>query len=60
LVDIDKGQIGQVIQNIVLNASHAMPEGGAIAISCENVSSNDEPESSARYHPSLSYNKGDL
>ena len=36
LVDIDKGQISQVIQNIVLNASHAMPEGGIIKITCEN------------------------
>jgi two-component system cell cycle sensor histidine kinase/response regulator CckA len=37
MVDVDKGQISQVIQNIVLNASHAMPEGGVVAITCENV-----------------------
>jgi PAS domain S-box-containing protein len=37
LVDIDRDQIAQVIQNIVLNASHAMPEGGTIKIGCENV-----------------------
>ncbi len=36
LVDIDKGQMSQVIQNIVLNASHAMPEGGTIQVSCKN------------------------
>jgi PAS domain S-box-containing protein len=36
LVDIDKGQIGQVVQNIVLNASHAMPGGGTVKITCEN------------------------
>ena len=42
LVDIDKGQISQVIQNIVINASHAMPEGGIVSISCENVSSVDK------------------
>lgn len=36
-VDIDKGQIGQVIQNIVLNASQAMPDGGIIPITCENL-----------------------
>ncbi len=41
LVDIDKGQISQVIQNIVLNASHAMPEGGTVRITCENISSDD-------------------
>jgi len=35
-VDIDKGQIGQVIQNIILNASQAMPSGGVINISVRN------------------------
>lgn len=35
-VEIDAGQISQVIQNIVINADHAMPEGGIINISCEN------------------------
>lgn len=38
LVDIDKGQISQVVQNIILNASSAMPEGGIIEVACENVS----------------------
>lgn len=37
LADIDKGQISQVIQNIVINARHAMPGGGTIVISCENL-----------------------
>ncbi|HWR59770.1 MAG TPA: ATP-binding protein [Thermodesulfovibrionales bacterium] len=41
LVDIDKGQISQVIQNIVLNASQAMPEGGTITITCDNFSTSD-------------------
>ena len=35
-VEIDSGQISQVVQNIVINADHAMPEGGIIDISCEN------------------------
>ncbi len=35
-VDIDNGQIGQVIQNIVLNACQAMPKGGVIMISATN------------------------
>lgn len=38
LVSIDKGQISQVIQNIVLNGKAAMPDGGRIIISCENYS----------------------
>jgi len=35
-VEIDKGQIGQVIQNIILNASQAMPSGGIITITIQN------------------------
>lgn len=37
LVDADEGQIGQVIQNIVLNADQAMPKGGTIVITAKNV-----------------------
>ncbi|NLW56313.1 MAG: response regulator, partial [Firmicutes bacterium] len=36
MVDIDNGQIGQVIQNIVLNACQAMPRGGVITIAATN------------------------
>ena len=35
--DIDKGQISQVIQNIIINADHAMPDGGTINVTCENI-----------------------
>jgi two-component system, cell cycle sensor histidine kinase and response regulator CckA len=41
-VDIDTGQIGQVIQNLVLNADQAMPNGGALNISAENIEVTDE------------------
>jgi CheY-like chemotaxis protein len=34
----DKGQIGQVVQNLVINAAQAMPEGGVIAIKARNES----------------------
>lgn len=37
LVNIDSGQISQVISNIVINAVQAMPDGGDIEISAENV-----------------------
>ena len=37
LVEADAGQLGQVIQNLVLNAEQAMPGGGLIRISAENV-----------------------
>ena len=35
--DVDSGQIGQVIQNIILNAKHSMPEGGTVTITCDNI-----------------------
>jgi nitrogen-specific signal transduction histidine kinase/ActR/RegA family two-component response regulator len=41
LVDADEGQIGQVVQNIVLNADQAMPLGGTIVIAAKNVLSSD-------------------
>jgi PAS domain S-box-containing protein len=37
LVEADEGQIGQVIQNIVLNADQAMPLGGTVVITAKNV-----------------------
>lgn len=36
-VEIDRGQIAQVIQNVVINGDHAMPEGGLLQISATNV-----------------------
>lgn len=38
LCDFDKNQISQVIDNIVINAKQAMPKGGTIEISAQNVS----------------------
>jgi two-component system cell cycle sensor histidine kinase/response regulator CckA len=35
--EVDNGQIGQVIRNLVLNAREAMPQGGVISIRAENV-----------------------
>lgn len=36
-VKFDKGQIGQVFQNIIINANQAMPDGGIIRLSAENI-----------------------
>lgn len=36
-VEVDEGQIVQVIHNLVINAEQAMPEGGTIAVSAENI-----------------------
>jgi CheY-like chemotaxis protein len=36
-VEVDEDQMKQVIRNMVMNAKEAMPSGGTIVISCENV-----------------------
>lgn len=36
-VEMDEGQISQTINNLIINADQAMPTGGTIRISCENV-----------------------
>ncbi|MCD6291847.1 MAG: PAS domain S-box protein [Deltaproteobacteria bacterium] len=41
-VNIDSGQISQVIQNIIINAKQAMPDGGIIDIECQNFA--NEPQ----------------
>lgn len=51
-VDVDSGQISQVIQNIVINAKHALPEGGTVVVRCENI---EDPATEAL----LSVDKGD-
>lgn len=35
--EVDKGQVSQVVHNMVINAEQAMPGGGIIQIQCENV-----------------------
>jgi PAS domain S-box-containing protein len=42
-VEADEGQIGQVIQNIVLNADQAMPLGGRITITARNIPASAAP-----------------
>jgi nitrogen-specific signal transduction histidine kinase/ActR/RegA family two-component response regulator len=41
-VDIDAGQINQVINNLIINAQQAMREGGTIHIKAENMVSSEE------------------
>ncbi len=37
LVEVDDGQINQVLNNLIINAQQAMPNGGKITIRAENV-----------------------
>ncbi len=39
-VDVDQGQFSQVLNNLVINALQAMPEGGNIAVKLENIVNN--------------------
>ncbi|HLA00665.1 MAG TPA: ATP-binding protein, partial [Thermodesulfovibrionales bacterium] len=41
-VEVDEGQIGQVIQNLIINACQAMPEGGVINVHAENINIDSE------------------
>lgn len=42
-VDVDAGQIGQVIQNLVINAGQAMPGGGHVEVRVRNVEPGEGP-----------------
>ncbi len=35
--DVDAGQIGQVVQNLVINAAQAMPDGGRVQVRARNA-----------------------
>jgi PAS domain S-box-containing protein len=35
-IEVDRGQLSQVIQNMVINANQAMPKGGAVKVQVEN------------------------
>jgi PAS domain S-box-containing protein len=51
VASIDEGQISQVIHNLVLNAKQAMPKGGIIIISAENVTIGDDALELVRFNP---------
>ncbi|RMF55443.1 MAG: PAS domain S-box protein, partial [Calditrichaeota bacterium] len=47
-VEVDRGQISQVINNLVINAAQAMPKGGVIRVECGNVEIDEANKENSR------------
>jgi CheY-like chemotaxis protein len=47
-VDMDEGQMAQVISNLAINAMQAMPEGGTINVKAENITAGKRKFSSLK------------
>jgi signal transduction histidine kinase/CheY-like chemotaxis protein len=47
--EVDAGQIGQVLHNLLLNAKQAMPDSGIIEVHAENVLSSDKRHDSGAF-----------
>jgi len=40
--EFDEGQIGQIINNLIINADQAMPKGGVVRVAAENITVDPE------------------
>lgn len=49
--EVDSGQISQVLSNLIINASQAMPEGGIIKIKAENIMLDEQNEFALSHGP---------
>ncbi len=56
-VEIDEGQIHQVLNNLIINADQAMPEGGVITISAENKIVDNETPMLLKSYPQVASGK---
>ncbi|MBI4377868.1 MAG: response regulator [Nitrospinae bacterium] len=48
-LEVDEGQMGQVFDNLIINAKQAMPEGGMLRVSAENISLGVETDLPLKY-----------
>ncbi len=51
--EVDRGQISQILSNLIINAKQAMPQGGVINVKAENVILDDQNEFSLTPGPYL-------
>ncbi|MCU0848095.1 MAG: ATP-binding protein [Spirochaetes bacterium] len=51
VAEVDEGQIAQAVDNIVINAMQAMPHGGSIYISAENIDKDENGDADAEGGP---------
>ena len=51
--NFDRNQIGQVIENLIINAQQAIPEGGTIELTARNIRLNEHEHQILRPHESL-------
>ncbi len=47
-VEVDRGQMSQVFNNLIINSIHAMPKGGTVHIGFENAAIQENPASSIK------------
>ena len=56
--DVDKGQIDQVLNNLIINAAQSMPEGGNVLIKADNFNMKEEGVPTRRSQRHLSLKEG--
>jgi two-component system, cell cycle sensor histidine kinase and response regulator CckA len=48
-VDMDRDQISQVLQNLIINSIQAMPDGGLLTIQASNIMMGNNQSAAEKY-----------